>query len=443
MKTFLLLLCTLPAFLSAQNEFLTLEKAWEIALRENPSEEIALARLEQAEARYRQARSRYQPQVGATASGSRVEYSATDIQRFPPGFSDSADLYDAGLQASWLIWDSGVRKNTIESLRLQRDATDAARMDSREELLAQVGNAFTAAQLARANLAISEADVEFQNRQLENSIRKEKAGLDSRTDRLNFEIRKLGAENTAVEQRANFDSAMFALGALLGQPPENELPPPVKLEPENNNLPKEIPDVDELWKQAKETLPALNQAALQVEAADANIKAAKGQYGPELALFGNISADREEDPSFSGDDIGNTVGVQISWDLWTGNARKQQVNEADAQLRENIAAARQVQLQAISDIQQSHSDYLASARSEAISAKTFELSRENRDLVEASYQAGRETLLRLNEAQRDFNKAGSRYVTSLLQRQLAWIRLQKSTGTLRLRVAAEEENPIK
>ncbi|MGA0333740.1 MAG: TolC family protein [Kiritimatiellia bacterium] len=437
MKTLFSLLL-FPTLLLAQTEFLSLEDAWQIALRENPSEEIAQARLDQAEARYRQSQSRYHPLIGATASGSRIDYSDSSLQRLPPGTSDSTEIYDAGLQANWLLWDSGIRKNSMEAARFQRDATEAARLDSREQLLAQVGNAFTAAQLARANLRIAEADVEFQNRQLENSIRKEKAGLDSRTDRLNFEIRKLGAENTAIQQQANYESAMAALGALLGQPADQPLPPPVKLEPGSQNLPGEISDVNALWQTARENLPALNQAALLVEAARSNLQASKGEYGPEISLFGNLSAEREEDPSFGSEDVGNTVGVQISWDIWTGNARKQQVLEADALLRENQAAARQVQLRAIADIQQAHSEYLASVTAEKISEQTFELSKENRDLVEASYQAGRETLLRLNEAQRDFNNAGSRYVASRLQRQLAWIRLQQSTGTLRQQVNPAE-----
>jgi len=74
--------------------------------------------------------------------------------------------------------------------------------------------------------------------------------------------------------------------------------------------------------------------------------------------------------------------------------------------------------------------YNASVESEKLFAKTFELSRENRELVQAAYEAGRETLLRLNEAQRDFNNAGSRYVAARLERQLAWIDYQRATGSL-------------
>ncbi|WFB34780.1 TolC family protein [Kiritimatiellota bacterium B12222] len=434
MKTLLVSLLLFSPILFAQDEFLTLEQAWKIALAENPSEEMAQARLEQAQARYKQIKSSYQPRLGLSASGSRVEYSDNTLLQLPTGVSETADLYEASLQATWLLWDNGTRKNRVASARLQSEASEASLLSVREQLLAQVGRAFTSAQLARANLRIAEADMEFQNRQLDNSARKVNAGLDSRTDLLNFEIRKLAAESTAVQQQANYTSSMAALGALLGQPVDQPLPPPVQLTPEDSGLPAEIPDVDTLWKQAQISQPQLREAQLQVDASKANVRAFKGEYGPDLSAFGNLNADRNDDPAFSEGDLGNAVGLQLSWDLWTGNARKQQVIEAEALVREIEAQYRQVQLQVIADIQQAHAEYLAAIRSEKISAKTFELSKENRELVEASYQAGRETLLRLNEAQRDFNNAGVRYVSARLQRQLSWITLQQATGTLRAKV---------
>jgi len=65
-----------------------------------------------------------------------------------------------------------------------------------------------------------------------------------------------------------------------------------------------------------------------------------------------------------------------------------------------------------------------------LTRKTLELSEENRDLVEKSYRAGRETLIRLNEAQRDFNNAGARFAASRLQLQLDYLDLLLSMGKL-------------
>jgi outer membrane protein TolC len=436
MKRIGLVFFTLSTLLSAQEPSLTLQKAWEMALRDNPSEEVAMARLQQAEARYRQARSRYQPQLALQAGGTRLTYSDTQQMRIP-GSPDSTELYEAGLNATWLLWDSGTRKNEVAASGLEAEAALSASYDSREQLLAQVGRAFTAAQLAQANLRIAESDMEFQDRQLENSRRKEAAGMDSRTDRLNFEIRKLTSENTAVQQAADFAGAMAALGALLGRESDSPLPAPVRIEEDQPSLPDEQGEISELWHQAQQNLPILHQTRLQEEAARAASKSISGQYGPEIALFGNLSAEREEDPAFTNGDLGNAVGIQLSWDLWDGNLRREQVREADARIREAEGQSRQIRLQAFAELQQAHADYAASLKSETLSATILDRSRENRDLIEASFEAGRDTLLRLNEAQRDFNNAETRFVSARLQRQLSWIDLQKAIGKLREQVESK------
>jgi outer membrane protein TolC len=424
MKYVLLLL--LPFHLTAE---LTLEQAWSIALDNSPTEELAQARLARAEAQAAQVRSGYQPTLSATASGARIEYSGAQFAQFP-GAPDTVEQYEAGVSAGWLLWDGGRRKYRVQAGEFNVSAFEAGLSDAREQLLARVGEAFTAAQLSQANLRIAEADVEFQERQLQNSVRKEKAGLDSRADRLNFEIRKLSAESAAVQQRAQYESAMATLSALLGLNPEEPIDAPTRLEPEKSNLPDSVQGGQEVWDSLTEVLPALIEAARQVEAAEATVTALEREYGPELSAFGSLTMGRQDDPSFEGDDLGNTVGLQLEWDLWTGNLRKQQVAEAEASLMEARAAAREARLQAIAEVKRTVATYSASVESENLSARTFDLSRENRDLVEAAYEAGRETLLRLNEAQRDFNNAGLRYAASRLERQLAWIDYQRATGSL-------------
>lgn len=433
MKILLALILLFSLTTSANESVLTLQNAWEMALAENPSEAVALARLQQAEARYQQTRSQYHPRLSLQAAGTRIDYSDTQRQRIPES-PDRSELFEAGLNATWLLWNNGVRKNQAIASGLEAEAALFAQSDSRELLLAKVGRAFTAAQLARANLRIAEADMEFQNRQLENSRRKEAAGMDSRTDRLNFEIRKLTSEDIAVQQNANFEGAMAALGALLGREVNHPLPPPVSIDDHSSSFPPEEADLNKLWHRTLSKLPILQQVRLQEEASLAAVKSVRRRFGPELAAFGNLAAEREEDPAFSDGDLGNSLGLQLSWDLWDGHLRKQQVREAEARARETAAESRQVRLQALAELQQVFSDYTASLQSETLSATILERSQENRDLIEASFEAGRETLLRLNEAQRDFNNAKTRYATARLQRQLSWIALQKASGNLREQV---------
>ncbi len=423
----LLLLLAFPLLPAQDPSVLTLEEAWRMALAANPGEAAARARLEQATARYRQTRAAYQPSLEANASGRRIGTSNT-ARAANPALDDSAERYDTSLDASFLLWDGGARGSRSDTARASADAASASLDTIRLDLLSNVARAFTAAQLARENLRIARADAEFQNRQLEDIQRREAAGVASRADRLNFDIRRLAAETAATNAEANYAAAMSALAALLGLEAHEPLHAPAPFDP--TAPAPEAPSYPDAWRQASDTLPSLREAALRVDAARAATDAARAAYRPSLAAFGTLAATRDDDPAFGGDDFGNTLGLRLSWELWDGGARRERVREADAARREAEAAARQTLLQGQSSLEQALSDYQASVRAEALTRESLTLSRENRDLVEAAYRAGQQSLLRLNEAQRDFTTAEARAVQARLTREQAWIELQRATGDL-------------
>jgi outer membrane protein len=422
--TSLLLLATLPLF---AEEALTLEDAWRIALRDNPNEAVTRARFEQALTRVTQARSAYHPQLEATGRGARVSFSDTQ-QALNPLLDDSAEQFEAALRATFLLWDGGSRRSRLDAALSAAEAAEASLEEIRMDLLANVGRAFTSAQLARENVRISTADAEFQNRQLQDIRRREAAGAASRADRLNFDIRRLAAENAAVTAKANYDNAMAALAALLGVDADHPLPPPAPVDPDAEAA--EAPAYSDAWAEAQTLLPALARAEAQLEAARANVGVERGTRRPTLAAFGDVSATRADDPAFTGDDVGNTIGLQVSWDLWDGGRRRAATREAELGVDEAAAGARGIELQAQSRLASAIHDYNAAIQSEQITKETLELTRENRDLVEAAFRAGQESLLRLNEAQRDFTTAESRAIQARLTREQTWIDLQRAKGTL-------------
>ena len=104
-------------------QVLDLKTAAQIALAENPTIAIAQARVEQARQLVNQARSAYWPRLDMAVSGSRVKLSETDYQSqsamyqsiFGPGYSveDPQAYYQAGLTASWILFDGFARKFSV------------------------------------------------------------------------------------------------------------------------------------------------------------------------------------------------------------------------------------------------------------------------------------------------------------------------------------------
>ncbi len=125
MRMFWLFLVTLPVFASPPVH-LTLQQAIENALRENPSVIAARHAVEEAEARVRQARAGYYPQLGFNGIAKMGLSGATNalgLVGLPasPLYRNLAD----SLNASQTVFDFGRTKHRLASERKLRDAAEA------------------------------------------------------------------------------------------------------------------------------------------------------------------------------------------------------------------------------------------------------------------------------------------------------------------------------
>ena len=75
----------------------------------------------------------------------------------------------------------------------------------------------------------------------------------------------------------------------------------------------------------------------------------------------------------------------------------------------------QAWIQVIVDVRTAYDNYVTTVKQTKLYQKTYELTKETRDLVEEEYKAGSAELTRMNEAQRDLVNAESNYVASVVR----------------------------
>ena len=141
-----------------QLEVLDLETAQRIALANSPTLMAAAERANQAGERVKQAEAAYWPTLDADGSVSRVDLSnnAEDaqlrqLQFFNPNASvdNPEDYYQAGLVASWTVFDGFRREFNNALAKYGEEASQAALVESRRLLLSSVADSYYIAQLAR------------------------------------------------------------------------------------------------------------------------------------------------------------------------------------------------------------------------------------------------------------------------------------------------------
>ena len=436
----------------AQIQVLDLATAAKIALAENPSLAAAQARVEQAQEALKQARSAYWPRLDLAASGSRVKLSDTahDSQLamyqalYGPGatIDDPEEYYQAGLTASWVLFDGFARKFSVAAASYGEQSSAAARDDAQRLLLQAVTSSFLSAQFSLQNISIAKADAAFNQRQLTEAKLRYDVGTGALSDVLNFEVKYNSAQATLIVAERTYQTSRIGLAALLGLP-HSRLPEQTQLAPlEAVSAAKlEQPQLDRLLEDAYAMRPDLTASDRAVRQAEADVQVKKANYYPTVSLSGTYTGERIEDPGFKGEDFGNTVGINLSYNIFAGGLYQAQYQQAKARLREVEKGRDNAKINIASQVQTNLELVLSAQKQLLLQRTNAELVQRNRDLVEKEYKAGVGSLVRLNEAQRDLTAARVSLAAAQVALHQAWYDLWSSTGRILTEFKPYSENP--
>lgn len=419
---------------------LDLKTAGKIALEKNPSFEAAFLRIQQANERLSQASSTYWPRVDASASFSRVTQSENSYdanlayaQLLNPSaiLDDPENYYNAGIRASWVLFNGFQRYYYNQEAKFGKKQSEFARDDVKRLLLSSVVKTYFSAQLALEDIKISEADKTFNQKLLEEAKARSSQGLGSLSDEMNFEIRVNTAEQELLRANQSYRSVMYGLAAVMGVP-DVIFPEQLTLSGLKTETDEELSavDTDKLIEFALLHRSDIKQNESVLNAAMAEVKRLRSKYYPSIGVSAAYEGSRTDDMKFKNEDFGNSVGVDINYNLFSGGGDKALVGEAINRQKEVQKNLEALKLDVISDVRNSVEILELAQKALILLRANAVLVKKNRDLVEMEYSAGQSSLVRLNEAQRDMITAQSRLALSLVTLRKAWLDLEASIGKI-------------
>ncbi len=442
-----------------------LETLQRMALDESPSLQAAEARIEQAQARVRQARSAYVPRLDVSGSVTKIWLSDSDIGGMNPlllqlgqsggsslgtlggtsgGYSglggmsgtssvqglspDKFSYYDLSFAATWTVFDGFAREFTNAAARFGARESEAAHQESKRLLLNAVATGYYSALLALEQIDIAEADEAFNLRLLKEAKARRRVGAGSLSDELNFEVRANAARTVLIQARQNNDVALIGLAALVGLPDAAfaDVVELARLEPESTGD-LVSPDAETLIKYARAQRPDVALGRYAVERAKTGVGVGRAAFLPTVSAQAVHSAS-DENEQFHRDEFSTTVGVTVSYNLFSGGLRRARLAEAKAALTEAERSLAAAEIEVASDVRQAIESLEASQDNLKLQRANADYVQRNRDLVEKGYAAGQASLVRLNEAQRDLIEARARLALARVSLRQAWHDLRTATG---------------
>lgn len=388
----------------------------------NQDLKAALARLEQARANTRAARSEFFPAISLDPSFSRTRYSPNGELIYPSrAINDVKVPFDLSYEIDF--W--GRIRRSVESATRDAEARAAAFESVRLALNAEVAQEYFSWKATEAELDTLRRTLGFRREARDLVQARFEAGAANELEfaRSETELASVSADLAAIERRrAEFKNS---LAVLVGVPAPSFLievgPLPIDVIPPS--IPPGLPS------ELLERRPDIAEAERDLAARNARIGIAKAAFFPTVRLtgmFGWESADT--DLLFDWHSRIWSLGPSITLPIFQGGRNRANLRRAQAAYDEGVANYRGRVLTAFREVQDSLIGlHWLHVQSDAV-AKVVEASRRTASLSKTRYESGFATYLEVVESERT-RLAAERQLAQLAgQRLVITVQLIKALG---------------
>lgn len=373
---------------------LTLEEATEIALRRNPAALASEAQADAAGLDVRAGYGRFLPTVNANmdwSAGSSTTLTGTDdfgrTVTLPTPTTVRRSSASQGFSGSLRLFDGFRNLNQLRAAQHNLSAAYAGVNLQRLQVEAEVTSRFFDALRAERLVAVERQLLASARERLDANERLFRVAAATQVDVLGAQVDVARGEQSlelqlgeARKARLRVLETLGVLDEMVDFVPEGEFP--AVFDPA-------ILDVSDLVALGLRTNPTVAQRNWELSSASASARAAMGNWLPTVDLSGGWSRGLNEQNFGAffdlapGQDRGYRFSLSLSWPVFNGFQRSQQIGQANAQRRRADENLRQAALQleqeiraAVIDVQNRYDALETQRRSTELSRTRVSLARE-------------------------------------------------------------------
>jgi outer membrane protein, multidrug efflux system len=393
------------------------------AVQANQQLKVAIARVDQARATARVARSEFLPVVDFNPSYQRERYSPNE----EPSFGNvTANTFSMPLDLSYEVDIWGRVRRNFESSRADAQASLAEFYNVLLTLNSDVALNYFSLRSLDAEIATVTRTVELRHEQVRLVSGRFKGGVGNNLDvaQAQTDLATTEVESASLAQQR--DQLENAVAILVGQNP-SAFKLPALTETNWNPQPPEIPAglPDDLL----ERRPDVAQAERLLASANAKIGVAKAAFFPVVTLTGSggyLSADVTT--LFNWESRVWTFGPSVSLPIFSGGRNQANYRRSKAAYQEAVANYRQQVLVAFGDVENSLSAIRHLAEQSEAQERAVENARRATEFATDRYRAGVVAYIEVVDASRDTLTAERANAQLAGQSLIAAVQLIKSLG---------------
>ena len=421
---------------------LSLKDVENLAEVNNPNLKGIASRVDQAQSQLRTQIAAWYPNLslstqnfpGYTGGNQRNTTTTTNpLQQTPQKLYTYTSRWAMGAQLS-AQWDL-INPQRVPQIAAARDQFEQSKnqyLIALRDLRLQAAQAYFRLQLADDTVRIGQESVRASLVSLRDARARFQAGVATKLEVLEAETQLARDQQLLTNGLAEQSVARRNLARLLDLPQNVSPTAKEQLRP----LGVWTPSLQESVIAAYAFREELDNALLDISAANSQANSALGAVQPFLSIFNNLSGFRYQGteqvlvdlPGNSGWAVENAVGLQASWNIFDGGAARAQYRQAKQRAQENSFRFAQTRDDLRFEVEESFYQLRQANRNIQTTSREVISSRESLRLARLRFQAGVSTQREVVDNQRDLTQAEVRYAQALTEYNTNLALLRRRTG---------------
>jgi outer membrane protein TolC len=407
---------------------LTLDQAVGLALKQNPTAQIAILQAAESEQDRNIRRADLLPQANARISdeAQKVNLLAEFGGRTPfPGFPKTLgpyQVFSAGPSLSGPIFDLTLWRR-YQAAESTLSASRASSLSTREQVILLVVSQYIGTLRGMANVQASQSRVDLAQALYDQAADLQKEGVGTGIDTLRANVELQNEKQRLIQAQTDRETSLFALSRLLNLDPRQQ----IELGDSLSFFDTPQPEVDSSIEAALAERQEWKSLESQIKAAEYQKKASQGSRLPSLRFDGTFAY-----VGTSGNTTLPTYTYQgsVNLPLFTGGRIHAEIVRADLEIRKLGQQKSDLRNQIALDVKTALLN-LQSARNEVQVANLgVQLSKEEVDQARDRFKAGVANNIEVIQAQDSLARANDNQIAALYRFNQARADLARSIGQM-------------
>lgn len=409
---------------------LTLADCIRIAMDKNPSNRIAQEGVISTKETVGETRAPYYPELGLQTAYKRWQGHAflpsglSIPGRTLPTIIGPTDDWMAGLNARYILFDSGRRQAEYQSALARQGVAEEEKARIVQDLILSVYQGFYGLAAAMETLNVAGKNLNRARDHVRLAQERKAAGAVSRADVLRVQVEASNAELDLVRAQSLVRISRGNLNTAMGLSAEGSLE--IDAKTGEINSPVSI-DLLKALDQAVHTRPEIKATLKRIEAQQGGVEAARSTFGPKVRAEGSYGW---RDSNFLPKDEEWLAGIIIEWPIFTGFSRKHRLARAKAEVFKEEAEAKRLLLRVKQEVLNAHSRLKETYEAVQTTKMLIRNAEESLRMARERYEAGAGTVTDLLDAQTALARAQATQVEAGWDYQLAQAVFQRSLGLM-------------